>query len=121
MPRFSEYQVIGRRLPTATEPTPKLYRMRIFAPSEIVAKSRFWYFLRQLEKAKAATGEIVAVNKVRSCWSIFGPICPCGRGCWDVKIQQASSFGDIGDRMGIVWNVLLTLLLRLRRSLRRDH
>ncbi|KIO31910.1 hypothetical protein M407DRAFT_241644 [Tulasnella calospora MUT 4182] len=64
MTRFSEYQVIGRRLPTATDPTPKLYRMRIFAPSPLVAKSRFWYFLRQLKKAKAATGEIVAVNKI---------------------------------------------------------
>ncbi|KAG9051270.1 60S ribosomal protein L20 [Tulasnella sp. UAMH 9824] len=64
MTRFTEYQVIGRRLPTANDPTPKLYRMRIFAPSEIVAKSRFWYFLRKLQKAKAATGEIVAVNKI---------------------------------------------------------
>lgn len=62
--RFQEYQVVGRTLPTPTNPIPKLYRMRIFAPNEVVAKSRFWYFLRQLKKAKAATGEIVAVNKV---------------------------------------------------------
>ena len=40
--------------------------MRIFAPNEVVAKSRFWYFLRRLRKAKKATGEIVAVNQVRS-------------------------------------------------------
>jgi hypothetical protein len=41
-----EYQVVGRHLPTDAEPTPKIYRMRIFAPNEVVAKSRFWYFLR---------------------------------------------------------------------------
>lgn len=43
---FQEYQVVGRHLPTEAEPTPKIYRMRIFAPNEVVAKSRFWYFLR---------------------------------------------------------------------------
>ena len=43
---FNEYQVVGRHLPSEHEPTPKIYRMRIFAPNEVVAKSRFWYFLR---------------------------------------------------------------------------
>jgi hypothetical protein len=41
--------------------------MRIFAPNEVVAKSRFWYYLRQLKKAKKASGEIVAVNVVCRC------------------------------------------------------
>src|SRR5882762_8826140 len=43
---LTEYQVVGRHLPTESDPNPKLYRMRIFAPNEVVAKSRFWYFLR---------------------------------------------------------------------------
>lgn len=64
MSNYLEYQVIGRHLPTADEPTPKLYRMRIFAPNEVVAKSRFWYYLRKLKKVKKANGEIVAVTKV---------------------------------------------------------
>lgn len=64
MGRFTEYMVIGRHLPTEREPTPKLYRMRIFAPNETVAKSRFWYFVRQLRKMKRATGEIVAIHAV---------------------------------------------------------
>ncbi len=64
MSRFTEYQVIGRHLPTEVDPTPKLYRMRIFAPNEVVAKSRFWYFLRQLRKIKKANGEIVSINVV---------------------------------------------------------
>jgi large subunit ribosomal protein L18Ae len=38
--------------------------MRIFAPNEVVAKSRFWYYLRQLKKAKKANGEIVALHVV---------------------------------------------------------
>lgn len=46
MTTLQEYQVVGRHLPTDSEPTPKIYRMRIFAPNEVVAKSRFWYFLR---------------------------------------------------------------------------
>ncbi|CAG7847291.1 60S ribosomal protein L20-A AltName: Full=L18a [Serendipita indica DSM 11827] len=64
MSNFIEYQVIGRHLPTAETPTPKLYRMRIFAPNEVVAKSRFWYYLRQLHKVKKASGEIVACNVI---------------------------------------------------------
>jgi len=52
-------------LPTEANPTPKLYRMRVFAPNEVVAKSRFWYFLSQLRKVKKANGEIVTLNQVR--------------------------------------------------------
>ena len=62
--RLQEYQVIGRHLPTDTNPTPKLYRMRIFAPNTTVAKSRFWYFLQKLRKVKKANGEIVSLNVV---------------------------------------------------------
>ena len=59
-----EYQVVGRHLPTDAQPTPKLYRMRIFAANEVVAKSRFWYFLRKLKKVKKANGEIIGVNVI---------------------------------------------------------
>jgi large subunit ribosomal protein L18Ae len=62
--RLNEYQVIGRHLPTDANPTPKLYRMRVFAPNTVVAKSRFWYFLMKLRKVKKANGEIVALNMV---------------------------------------------------------
>lgn len=41
-----------------------VYRMRIFAPNPVVAKSRFWYFLRQLKRVKKANGEILAVNEI---------------------------------------------------------
>ena len=64
MSRLHEYQVIGRKLPTENDATPKLYRMRIFAPNTQVAKSRFWYFLKQARKVKKASGEIITVNEV---------------------------------------------------------
>jgi hypothetical protein len=66
MARLNEYQVVGRKVPTEKEPNQKLYRMRLFAPNEVVAKSRFWYFLKQNCKVKKASGEIVSVNQVRS-------------------------------------------------------
>merc|ERR1712107_695624 len=40
-------------------------RMRIFATDQIVAKSRFWYFLRQLRKFKKTIGEFVSVEEIR--------------------------------------------------------
>ncbi len=47
--------------------------MRIFAPNEVVAKSRFWYFLGKLRKIKKANGEIVTLNQVsgRHCMDII--------------------------------------------------
>ena len=62
--RLLEYQVVGRHLPSEANPTPKLYRMRIFAPNDVVAKSRFWYFLAKLKKVKKAKGEVVSLNVV---------------------------------------------------------
>ena len=64
--RLNEYQVIGRHLPTESNATPKLYRMRIFAPNTVVAKSRFWYFLMKLRKVKKSNGEIITINLVRA-------------------------------------------------------
>ncbi|KAJ3374282.1 hypothetical protein AMAG_09687 [Allomyces macrogynus ATCC 38327] len=64
MSRFHEYQVIGRKQASAVDANPTLYRMRIFAPNKVVAKSRFWYFLKKFRKVKKATGEIVAVNEI---------------------------------------------------------
>merc|ERR1712137_1510546 len=59
-----EYKVIGRLLPSAKNPAPPLYRMRIFAPNHVVAKSRFWYFVSQLKKMKKSSGEIVYCGQV---------------------------------------------------------
>ncbi|KAF9560084.1 60S ribosomal protein L20 [Mortierella alpina] len=62
--RLHEYQLVGRHLPTEKEPTPKLFRMRLFATNEVIAKSRFWYFMRKLKKVKKVNGEIVGINEI---------------------------------------------------------
>ncbi|TOF77814.1 hypothetical protein CGJ15_26700, partial [Vibrio parahaemolyticus] len=61
---LKEYSVIGRKLPSDTDPTPQLYKMRIFAPDRVTAKSRFWYFLSKLKKMKKSSGEIVSIDLV---------------------------------------------------------
>lgn len=73
--RLQEYQVIGRHLPTDAQPAPKLYRMRIFAPNTVVAKSRFWYFLSRLRKIKKANGEIVSLNEVSTRLAYMEDLC----------------------------------------------
>ena len=62
--QLHQYSVVGRRIPSAKNPNPPLFRMTIFAPSEIVAKSRFWYFLGKLKKLKKANGEVLSVSEV---------------------------------------------------------
>lgn len=65
VPQLKQYIVTGRHVPTEKEPTPPLYKMQIFAPNHVVAKSRYWYFLSQLRKMKKATGQILDVHEVR--------------------------------------------------------
>jgi large subunit ribosomal protein L18Ae len=57
--------VVGRHLPTATMPHPKIYKMRIFAKDEVKAKSKFWYFVSNLKRVKKANGEILAIKEAR--------------------------------------------------------
>ncbi len=59
------YQVVGRKAPTKTDENPPAYRMKLFAPNEVMAKSRFWYFMHQMRKMKKTTGEILDVNEVK--------------------------------------------------------
>jgi hypothetical protein len=40
--------------------------MRLFAPDTVVAKSKFWYYLRKLNKVKRAHGEILACTEVNN-------------------------------------------------------
>jgi large subunit ribosomal protein L18Ae len=61
---LKEFQVIGRKLPSGQERSPQLYKMRIFAPNTVVAKSRFFYFICKLKKIKKTAGEIVSINQV---------------------------------------------------------
>merc|ERR1712167_415355 len=55
--------ITGRKLPSA-QPHPPLYKVRLFAPDPIAAKSRFWYFVSYYKKVNKTAGEIVSVKKV---------------------------------------------------------
>lgn len=63
--QMREYQVAGRARPTKDGEQPKIYRMRVFAPNPVQARSRFWYFLTRLRKVKKAVGEIVSCTEVK--------------------------------------------------------
>merc|ERR1719293_394099 len=62
--RMHQYQIVGRAAPTPKNPTPKIFRMRLFARNTVLAKSRFWYFMKKLNKAKKSGGELLAVNEL---------------------------------------------------------
>ncbi|KAK1933237.1 putative 60S ribosomal protein L18ae [Babesia divergens] len=59
---LTHYHVVGRAAPSKKNPNPLIYRMNIFAKNAVLAKSRFWYFMRKLQKAKRSGGEILACN-----------------------------------------------------------
>ena len=61
-----EYVIYGRRKPTEKYPEEEcpIYRMRLFAPDSVIARSRFWYYLSLLKKVKKANGEIVSVHEI---------------------------------------------------------
>jgi large subunit ribosomal protein L18Ae len=61
---LKHYIVVARLKPTKKIPTPPVYRMAIFAPNTVVAKSRCWYFLSSLKRVKKANGQIIHVEEV---------------------------------------------------------
>lgn len=59
-----QYLVVGSHVASDKNPNPKIYKMRIFATDEVRAKSKFWYFLRRLNKIKKANGQILSCSEV---------------------------------------------------------
>lgn len=58
--------MIGRRIPNDVDTKPSLYRMRLFAPDEVAAKSKYWYYLKKMKKIKKTRGEIVDCKRASS-------------------------------------------------------
>ncbi len=56
--------MIGRGLPTEKNPNPTLYRMRVFAPNPVLAKSKFWYHMKRQHKVRKVQGEVVSVQEI---------------------------------------------------------
>jgi len=57
--KMRQFQVVGRKAATEESPNPEAYRMIIFAPNPVIAKSKFWYYMHQFRKMKKTTGEIL--------------------------------------------------------------
>lgn len=120
--RLHEYQVIGRRLPTESVPEPKLFRMRIFASNDVVAKSRYWYFLKKLHKVKKASGEIVSLNII----SEAKPTKVKNFGIWiryDSRSGTHNMYKEYRDvtRVGAVETMYSDLAARHRARFRSIH
>ena len=111
--QLREYKVIGRLLPSAKNPAPPLYRMRIFAPNHVVAKSRFWYFVSQLRKMKKASGEtvycgLVGVRTTRTSTAVGAAE---RRGGDELGINQVSFvLNEIGDVLCLKVRLSLCLM-----------
>merc|ERR1719371_79793 len=56
--------VYGRRHPSEANPAPEIICTKVYARSEIFAKSQFWKINREQHKLKTAAGEILRVNQV---------------------------------------------------------
>eukprot|EP00310_Coccolithus_braarudii_P018503 CAMPEP_0183351916 /NCGR_PEP_ID=MMETSP0164_2-20130417/26334_1 /TAXON_ID=221442 /ORGANISM="Coccolithus pelagicus ssp braarudi, Strain PLY182g" /LENGTH=178 /DNA_ID=CAMNT_0025524221 /DNA_START=44 /DNA_END=580 /DNA_ORIENTATION=+ len=59
-----QYEIVGRHKPTEKNPSPKVYRMKLFAPNKAVARSRFWYYLSLMKKVKKANGEVLETHEI---------------------------------------------------------
>merc|ERR1719371_49866 len=56
--------VYGRRHPSEANPAPEIICTKVYARSEVFAKSQFWKINREQHKLKRAAGEIVRVREV---------------------------------------------------------
>merc|ERR1712226_1500375 len=40
-------------------PVPKIFKMKLFAKNPVIARSKFWYFMKKINRAKKTGGEIL--------------------------------------------------------------
>eukprot|EP01062_Namystynia_karyoxenos_P017775 TRINITY_DN1657_c0_g2_i3.p3 TRINITY_DN1657_c0_g2~~TRINITY_DN1657_c0_g2_i3.p3 ORF type:complete len:184 (+),score=80.91 TRINITY_DN1657_c0_g2_i3:87-638(+) len=58
------YEVIGAPYSTAKNPYPKVYRLSCFAPNHVVAKTKFWRYMREYQKTKKTHGRVYGVREL---------------------------------------------------------
>jgi len=58
-PKMHHYEIVGRAAPTQKNPVPKIFKMKIFAKNQVLARSKFWYFMKKINKAKKSGGEVL--------------------------------------------------------------
>lgn len=54
-----QYEIVGRAAPTQKLPVPPIFKLKIFAKNAVVARSKFWYFMKKINKAKRSGGQIL--------------------------------------------------------------
>merc|ERR1719253_1945180 len=57
--RVHQYQIVGRAAPTQKVPVPK-----VFAKNKVLARSKFWYFMKKVQRAKKTGGEVLGMNEI---------------------------------------------------------
>lgn len=40
--RVHQYEIVGRAAPTQKLPVPPIFKMKVFAKNQVVARSKFW-------------------------------------------------------------------------------
>merc|ERR1719218_257167 len=59
-----QFWVVGRQLPSESNPDPTCYRIRVFAKNTVIARSHFWYEMKRQNKVRKCQGEIVNVSEI---------------------------------------------------------
>ena len=62
--QIRQFYVVGRALPSESDPTPKLYRMRVFERDAVLARSKFWYHMKRQHKVRKIQGEIISTSEI---------------------------------------------------------
>jgi large subunit ribosomal protein L18Ae len=62
---MKQFLIMGRLKPTKQVPEPTVFRMRVFAQNEVIARSRFWNLLREQKKIKRTHAELLATQEIK--------------------------------------------------------
>jgi len=62
--QVGQFYIVGRKLPSDSCPEPTLYRIRIFARDEVLARSKFWYHMKRQHKVRRIQGEIISTSEI---------------------------------------------------------
>ena len=64
-PHLKHYQIVGREQPSEKVANPTAFKLEVFAPNYVVAKSRFWKLMNDKNKVKSTHGDILSCKVVK--------------------------------------------------------
>lgn len=62
--QIRQFYIVGRALPSDSNPNPTLYRMRIFERDPVLARSKFWYHMKRQHKVRKIQGETISTSEI---------------------------------------------------------